>query len=147
MAGIFTVHEGSNYLSVHMVGGSLQGEIQKIFLSWDCPLETGAPIPAHWEQEKRRIRFRDGQKVILCFLIEHLFRCYFLNDIFKLGSIRVSDPHWFNADPDTDPDPAFFQIADPDSGSGILKLTKFIAGNLISIFLIKNCNLLIPRPP
>ncbi len=31
---------------------------------------------------------------------------------------RVSDPHWFNADPDTDPDPAFFLIADPDSGSG-----------------------------
>ncbi len=29
---------------------------------------------------------------------------------------RVSDPHWFNADPDTDP--AFFLIADPDSGSG-----------------------------
>ncbi len=33
-------------------------------------------------------------------------------------SRRVSDPHWFNADPDTDPDPAFFLIADPDSGSG-----------------------------
>ncbi len=33
-------------------------------------------------------------------------------------SFRVSDPHWFNADPDTDPDPAFFIIADPDSGSG-----------------------------
>ncbi len=32
--------------------------------------------------------------------------------------IRVSDPHWFNADLDTDPDPAFFLIADPDSGSG-----------------------------
>ncbi len=31
---------------------------------------------------------------------------------------RVSDPHWFNADPDTDPDPAFFLIADPDPGSG-----------------------------
>ncbi len=30
---------------------------------------------------------------------------------------RVSDPHWFNADPDTDPDPAFFLIADPDPGS------------------------------
>jgi hypothetical protein len=29
---------------------------------------------------------------------------------------RVSDPHWFNADPD--PDPAFVLIADPDSGSG-----------------------------
>ncbi len=31
---------------------------------------------------------------------------------------RVSDPHWFNADPDTDPDLAFFLIADPDPGSG-----------------------------
>ncbi len=24
------------------------------------------------------------------------------------------DPHWFKADPDTDPEPAFFLIADPD---------------------------------
>ncbi len=35
-----------------------------------------------------------------------------------MATNRVSDPHWFNADPDTDPDPAFFLIADPDSGSG-----------------------------
>ncbi len=27
---------------------------------------------------------------------------------------RVSDPHWFNADPVADPDPAFFLIAYPD---------------------------------
>jgi hypothetical protein len=73
---------------------------------------------------------------------------------------RVSDPHGFNADPDTDPDPAFFLIADPDSGSGSLiripdpnpgiddlKLKKLKFGNLISIFLIKNCNLLIPWHP
>ncbi len=31
---------------------------------------------------------------------------------------RVADPHCFNADPDTDPDTAFFLIADQDSGSG-----------------------------
>ena len=37
---------------------------------------------------------------------------------------RVSDPHWFIADPDTDPDPAFFLIADPDPGFGDLKLKK-----------------------
>jgi hypothetical protein len=30
---------------------------------------------------------------------------------------RVSNPHWFNADPDTDPDPTFFLIAVSDSGS------------------------------
>ncbi len=36
----------------------------------------------------------------------------------ELGS-RVSDLHWFNADPDTDPDPEFFLIADPDPGSRI----------------------------
>jgi hypothetical protein len=32
---------------------------------------------------------------------------------------RVSDPHWFNADPDPDPapDPAIFLISDPDCGS------------------------------
>jgi hypothetical protein len=32
---------------------------------------------------------------------------------------RVSDPHWLNADPDTDPDPAFFLIPDPGSGSRV----------------------------
>jgi hypothetical protein len=32
------------------------------------------------------------------------------------ADIRVSYPHLFNADPDTDT--AFFLIADPDSGSG-----------------------------
>ena len=37
---------------------------------------------------------------------------------------RVSDPHRFNADPDTDPDPAFFLIADPDPGFDDLKLKK-----------------------
>ena len=39
---------------------------------------------------------------------------------FELESlkIRVSDPHWFNEDPISDPDPAFFLIADPDCGSG-----------------------------
>jgi hypothetical protein len=39
---------------------------------------------------------------------------------------RVSDPHWFNADSDTDPDPAFFLIADPDPEPGFddLKLKK-----------------------
>jgi hypothetical protein len=31
-----------------------------------------------------------------------------------LPAFRVSDPHRFNVDPD----PAFFLIADPDSGSG-----------------------------
>ena len=49
-------------------------------------------------------------------------------------------------DPDTDRDPAFFLIADPDPGFDDLKLEKNITGNLISIFLIKNCNLQIPWP-
>ncbi len=56
-------------------------------------------------------------------------------------SCRVSDPHWSNADPDTDPDPAFFLIA-----LMIQNWKKFTTRNLIFIFLIKNCNLLIPRP-
>jgi hypothetical protein len=34
---------------------------------------------------------------------------------FSIVHPRVSDPHWFNADPD----PAFFLIADPDSGSRV----------------------------
>ncbi len=42
--------------------------------------------------------------------------CEVAKSLLPLG--RVSDPHWFNADPDTDPDPAFFLIADPDSGYG-----------------------------
>ncbi len=35
-------------------------------------------------------------------------------DVHPGSSGRVSDPHWFNADPD----PAFFLISDPDPGSG-----------------------------
>jgi hypothetical protein len=62
---------------------------------------------------------------------------------------RVSDPHRFNADPDTDPDPAFFLIADPDSDPGFddLKMKKIYSWKFNFIFLIKNCHLLIPRPP
>jgi hypothetical protein len=44
---------------------------------------------------------------------------------------RVSDPHWFNADPDTDPDPAFVLIADPDSGSGSRLLWQKIDKKLL----------------
>ncbi len=31
-----------------------------------------------------------------------------------LRTLKVADSHWFNADPDTDLDPAFFLIADLD---------------------------------
>ncbi len=53
---------------------------------------------------------------------------------------RVSDPHWLNEDPDTNPDPG---IRVPGSGIRIQGFMtknwkKFIAGNLISILLIKN---------
>ena len=40
---------------------------------------------------------------------------------------RVMDSHLFNADPDTDPDPAFILIADPDP--------VFTPG----FFMTKNC--------
>ncbi len=50
--------------------------------------------------------------------------------------------------PDPDPGSGFrIRIPDPDPGFDDLKLKKFTPRNLISIFLIKNCNLLIPRPP
>ncbi len=39
---------------------------------------------------------------------------YYIFPQLKYADTRVSDPHLFNADPDTDPDPAFFLIA----GSG-----------------------------
>jgi hypothetical protein len=48
---------------------------------------------------------------------------------------RVSDPHRFNADPDTDPDPAFFLIADPDPGFDDLKLKKNYSWNFNFYFL------------
>jgi hypothetical protein len=64
-----------------------------------------------------------------------------------LLSTRVSDPHWFTADPDEDLDPAFFLIANPDPGSGSRvwwpKIEKIYSWKLIFIFLIKNCHLLI----
>ncbi len=72
--------------------------------------------------------------------------------------IRVVDPHWFNAD--TDPNPAFFLIADqdpypdpnadpepvPDSGLRWLKIKKIYSWKLF-ISLIKKLHFLIPKPP
>ncbi len=48
---------------------------------------------------------------------------------------------------DTDPDPTIFLIADPDPGFDDLKFKKIYSWNLVFIFLIKNCNLLILRSP
>jgi hypothetical protein len=108
------------------------------------------------------------QQVFFCWVERiclgwHLVCVLFYTQVIKLANshlstgppesppkLRVSDPHWFNADPD--PDPAFFLIADPDSGSGSRvwwpKIDKkYTAGNQIFILLIKNCHLLIPGPP
>ncbi len=53
----------------------------------------------------------------------------------------VSDPHWFNADPDTDPDPAFLLIADPDSGSGSrIRIRDFMTKNWKKLLLKKKIN-------
>jgi hypothetical protein len=48
---------------------------------------------------------------------------------------RVSDPHSFNADPDTDPGLAFFLIADPDPGFDHLKLKKIYSWKCNFYFL------------
>jgi hypothetical protein len=49
-----------------------------------------------------------------------------------------------NTDPDTDPDPDPIRI----KGFNDQKLKKKTAGKkIIFFFLIKNCNLPIPRPP
>jgi len=86
----------------------------------------------------------------------HTLLIKFFDMLMWMGLIfksRVSDPHWFNADPDTDPDPAFFLFVDPDSGSGSgyrvwwPKIEKNYSWKKISFFLIKNYNLPIPRPP
>jgi hypothetical protein len=56
---------------------------------------------------------------------------------------------FYPAEWDTDPDPACFVNADPDPdpdpGSDEQKLDKTTA-EIFFTFLIKNCNLLIPRP-
>ncbi len=59
----------------------------------------------------------------------------------------------FNPDPDTDPDQAFFVYADPDTDPDPgfwtfeTKIWEKLTAEKFLIFLIKNCNLLIPRPP
>ncbi len=53
-----------------------------------------------------------------------MLNCSCAIESFFMVSSRVSDPHGFNADPDTDPDPGFFLIADPDPGFDDLKLEK-----------------------
>jgi hypothetical protein len=52
-----------------------------------------------------------------------------------------------DVDTDTDPDPAFFLISNPDPGFDDQKLKKFTSGYFFLYFLIKRCNLLIPRLP
>jgi hypothetical protein len=68
-------------------------------------------------EKKNRIR-----TAILCIDFRYSMTDGFRPNSFPL-SARVSDPHRFNADPDTDPDPVFFLIADPDSGSGSRLMT------------------------
>ncbi len=58
-----------------------------------------------------------------------------------LLKIRVVDPYSFFTDPDPDPDPIRIQ------GFNDQKLKKITAENFFYFFLIKNCNLPIPRPP
>jgi hypothetical protein len=48
---------------------------------------------------------------------------------------RVADPYCFNADPDTDPDLAFFLIADPDPGFDDQKLKKIYSWKFNFYFL------------
>jgi hypothetical protein len=60
---------------------------------------------------------------------------------FQYSTCRVSGPFLFNADP------AFFLIADPDPGFDDQKLKKFKAEKTIYTFLIRTCNLFIPRAP
>ncbi len=55
----------------------------------------------------------------------------------EIVSTRVVDLHWFNADPDTVPDPAFFITADPNTGFWWPKMKKFTAGNNLSLGLPK----------
>ena len=52
---------------------------------------------------------REKSRLYFCF--KYFIR---LRGTTQFLSNRVVDPHRFNSDPDTDPDPAFFIIADPD---------------------------------
>jgi hypothetical protein len=60
------------------------------------------------------------------------------------------DPYSLNPDPDTNPDPTFKVNPDPiriqgfDDQQNLRKKYSFI---FLFLFLIKNCNLLIPRRP
>ncbi len=62
---------------------------------------------------------------------------------------RVVDPHWFNANPDTDP--AFFLIADPDPvpypGFWWPKIGNNLQLEIFKYIFTMNWNFLIPRPP
>ncbi len=72
--------------------------------------------------------------------------CPSCSTVLRTG-LRIRIDLLLDPDPYPDPDPAFFLTADPDPGLDDLKFKKFTLGNIVFIFLIKNCNLLIPRPP
>ncbi len=74
--------------------------------------------------------------------------CKLLRHTRARQQFMVVDPYWFNAGV---PDLALFLIADPDPQVGIQgfddqKLEKIYSWKKLDIFLIKNCNLVIPRP-
>jgi hypothetical protein len=69
-----------------------------------------------WRDKKKYV-IRREKRNLLCIKV-HKSNQAKANVFYPMKQSRVSDRHRFNADPDTDPDPAFFLIADPDSGSG-----------------------------
>ncbi len=78
------------------------------------------PNPPNQKSSSSKVKQDPQHSVHAVFRVRiHRIHVFFgLPDSDPLVRGRVSDPHWFNADPDTDPDPAFFLIADPDPASG-----------------------------
>jgi hypothetical protein len=72
---------------------------------------------------------------------------HYIRDTDPLGFKADPDPAFqVNAEPDADADPDA-DPGDPDSGFDDQKCKKITAEKKLYIFLITNCNLLIPRPP
>jgi hypothetical protein len=93
--------------------------------------------PGSWVSDPLPLPYFNGFRIRIHFLR--------IRSRIRIQMIRVDA----NTDPDTDPDPDPIQIR-IQSGSRALMTKnwkKITAEKKINFFLIKNCNLPIPRPP
>ncbi len=99
--------------------------------SWKIPIgmiqsgKTGTRLHAEFKAEQRTAEVHQSLKRRETSLTNYLCvqSMQVITYCYCSVTDRIADPHWFNADPD--PDPAFFLVANPKTGSGSSIFSSF----------------------